>query len=108
MLISMVLVLFGGVFAGCVCSYVLFEPAPLIPFLCSRLTLGLMRLDKQHLRVLAMSSEDPNKQKNAKKVLDLMEKGRHWVLVIGASFAVVALSTTAICEHTNYDGARSR
>ncbi|KAF8191972.1 hypothetical protein K438DRAFT_873305 [Mycena galopus ATCC 62051] len=94
--ISMVLVLLGGVFAG--------------------LTLGLMGLDELHLRVLATSSADVNEQKNAKKVLALMQKGRHWVLVvlllgnviineslpifldsaIGGGFAAVALSTTAI------------
>ncbi|KAJ7108335.1 hypothetical protein C8R44DRAFT_636674 [Mycena epipterygia] len=95
---SMLLVLAGGVFAG--------------------LTLGLMGLDELHLRVLAMSSEDPNEKKNAKKVLALMKRGRHWVLVvlllgnviineslpifldsaIGGGFAAVALSTTAIGE----------
>ncbi|KAJ7041638.1 hypothetical protein C8F04DRAFT_1079556 [Mycena alexandri] len=93
---SMVLVLMGGVFAG--------------------LTLGLMGLDELHLRVLATSSEDPVEQNNAKKVLKLMQKGRHWVLVvlllgnviineslpifldsaIGGGFAAVALSTVAI------------
>ncbi|KAJ7676547.1 hypothetical protein DFH06DRAFT_1168454 [Mycena polygramma] len=93
---SMVLVLLGGVFAG--------------------LTLGLMGLDELHLRVLATSSEDPVEQRNAKKVLQLMQRGRHWVLVvlllgnviineslpifldsaIGGGFAAVALSTAAI------------
>ncbi|KAJ6570875.1 hypothetical protein DFH09DRAFT_1153268 [Mycena vulgaris] len=93
---SMVLVLLGGVFAG--------------------LTLGLMGLDELHLRVLATSSADPIEQRNAKKVLALMRKGRHWVLVvlllgnviineslpifldsaIGGGFAAVALSTAAI------------
>ncbi|KAJ7664212.1 hypothetical protein B0H17DRAFT_952188 [Mycena rosella] len=96
--ISMGLVLLGGVFAG--------------------LTLGLMGLDELHLRVLATSSADPIEQKNAKKVLALMQKGRHWVLVvlllgnviineslpifldsaIGGGFAAVALSTAAIGE----------
>ncbi|KAJ7464228.1 hypothetical protein B0H11DRAFT_1734351 [Mycena galericulata] len=96
--VSMVLVLLGGVFAG--------------------LTLGLMGLDPLHLRVLAMSSEDPIEQRNAQKVLALMQKGRHWVLVvlllsnviineslpilldsaIGGGVAAVALSTTAIGE----------
>ncbi|KAJ7624854.1 hypothetical protein FB45DRAFT_924367 [Roridomyces roridus] len=95
-IISGLLVLLGGVFAG--------------------LTLGLMGLDELHLRVLATSSEDPKEQVNAKKVLQLMQKGRHWVLVvlllgnviineslpifldsaIGGGFAAVALSTTAI------------
>ncbi|KAK7448455.1 hypothetical protein VKT23_013717 [Stygiomarasmius scandens] len=94
--ISMVLVLLGGVFAG--------------------LTLGLMGLDELHLRVLATSSDDPAEKKNAKKVLQLMTKGRHWVLVvlllgnviineslpifldgaIGGGIAAVAISTTAI------------
>ncbi|KAJ7103972.1 hypothetical protein B0H15DRAFT_873317 [Mycena belliarum] len=93
---SMALVLLGGVFAG--------------------LTLGLMGLDELHLRVLATSSEDPTEKRNAKKVLTLMQRGRHWVLVvlllgnviineslpifldsaIGGGFAAVALSTTAI------------
>ncbi|KAJ7735535.1 hypothetical protein DFH07DRAFT_928016 [Mycena maculata] len=94
--VSIVLVLLGGVFAG--------------------LTLGLMGLDELHLRVLATSSDDPVEKANAKKVLTLMEKGRHWVLVvlllgnvitneslpifldtaIGGGLAAVALSTTAI------------
>ncbi|KAK6969329.1 hypothetical protein R3P38DRAFT_3146342 [Favolaschia claudopus] len=95
-ILSGVFVLLGGVFAG--------------------LTLGLMGLDELHLRVLAMASDDENEKKNAKKVLKLMQKGRHWVLVvlllgnvivneslpifldnaIGGGFAAVALSTTAI------------
>ncbi|KAJ7464222.1 hypothetical protein B0H11DRAFT_1734286 [Mycena galericulata] len=94
--LSAVLVLLGGVFAG--------------------LTLGLMGLDELHLRVLATSSEDLIEKRNAKKVLQLMQKGRHWVLVvlllgnvivneslpifldsaIGGGIAAVALSTTAI------------
>jgi len=94
--VSAVLVLAGGVFAG--------------------LTLGLMGLDELHLRVLATSSADLREQKNAKKVLNLMEKGRHWILVvlllcnvvineslpifldsaIGGGVAAVVISTTAI------------
>ncbi|KAF9644689.1 DUF21-domain-containing protein [Thelephora ganbajun] len=62
LVISVVLVLAGGVFAG--------------------LTLGLMGLDELHLRVLAASSEDPTERSNAKKVLGLITKGRHWVLVV--------------------------
>ncbi|KAF9042424.1 hypothetical protein BJ165DRAFT_1487046 [Panaeolus papilionaceus] len=60
--VSTVLVLAGGVFAG--------------------LTLGLMGLDELHLRVLATSSEDLKEKANAQKVLKLMLKGRHWVLVV--------------------------
>jgi metal transporter CNNM len=69
---------------------------------CHRLTLGLMGLDELHLRVLATSSEDLTEKRNAQKgglpnkprlisesikwatqpVLKLMQKGRHWVLVV--------------------------
>lgn len=96
LIMSGILVLLGGVFAG--------------------LTLGLMGLDELHLRVLAASSEDPKEKRNAKQVLKLMQKGRHWVLVvlllgnvivneslpifldsaIGGGIAAVAISTTAI------------
>ncbi|KAI0078552.1 hypothetical protein K474DRAFT_1660372 [Panus rudis PR-1116 ss-1] len=61
-IVSIGLVLAGGVFAG--------------------LTLGLMGLDELHLRVLAASSDDPKERANASKVLSLIRKGRHWVLVI--------------------------
>jgi metal transporter CNNM len=67
-LMSMGLVLLGGVFAGC---------AALLPFVMSavrandgrrfRLTLGLMGLDELHLRVLAASSVEENERRNAKK-----------------------------------------
>ncbi|KAJ2917580.1 hypothetical protein MD484_g2835, partial [Candolleomyces efflorescens] len=94
--ISAVLVLVGGIFAG--------------------LTLGLMGLDELHLRVLSASSDDPVEKKNAAIVLRLLEKGRHWVLVVlllgnvivneslpifldsalGGGLAAVVISTTAI------------
>ncbi|KAL4071067.1 hypothetical protein V8B97DRAFT_2023987 [Scleroderma yunnanense] len=94
--ISVFLVLAGGVFAG--------------------LTLGLMGLDELYLRVLATSSDDITEMENAQKVLKLMQKGRHWVLVvlllgnvvineslpifldsaIGGGIAAVVISTTAI------------
>ncbi|CAE6534098.1 unnamed protein product [Rhizoctonia solani] len=96
MVVSMGLVLLGGAFAG--------------------LTLGLMGLDELHLRVLATSSDDLNEKRNANKVLRLMKKGRHWVLVvlllgnvivneslpifldsaIGGGIAAVAISTVMI------------
>ncbi|TFK81680.1 DUF21-domain-containing protein [Polyporus arcularius HHB13444] len=62
LVVSIVLVLAGGVFAG--------------------LTLGLMGLDELHLRVLSTSSDDPKERKNAQKVLSLLSQGRHWVLVV--------------------------
>ncbi|TBU30759.1 hypothetical protein BD311DRAFT_863763 [Dichomitus squalens] len=94
--VSIGLVLLGGVFAG--------------------LTLGLMGLDELHLRVLSTSSDDPKERKNAQKVLSLLRKGRHWVLVVlllgnvivneslpifldsalGGGIAAVVISTTMI------------
>ncbi|KAL5495799.1 hypothetical protein ACEPAI_1263 [Sanghuangporus weigelae] len=62
LLFSCILVLLGGVFAG--------------------LTIGLMGLDDLHLRVLSVSSDDEVERKNASKVLSLLRKGRHWVLVV--------------------------
>ncbi|KAF7727457.1 hypothetical protein EC973_007526 [Apophysomyces ossiformis] len=58
--IVMVLVLLGGVFAG--------------------LTLGLMGLDETNLHVL-IESGTPEERENAKKVLALLDRGKHWVLV---------------------------
>ncbi len=55
------LVVLGGIFAG--------------------LTLGLMGLDMVNLQVLASSGSD-TERKHATKVLKLLEKGRHWVLVV--------------------------
>jgi metal transporter CNNM len=47
-----------------------------------------MGLEELHLRVLATASEDPNKQRNAKRVLQLFSKGRHWVLVVRRSWVL--------------------
>lgn len=60
--ISLFLVLAGGVFSG--------------------LTLGLMGLDELHLRVLESSSDTPRQRQDASKVLSLLARGRHWVLVV--------------------------
>lgn len=59
---SAFLVLAGGVFAG--------------------LTIGLMGLDELHLRVLATSSDEKTERTDAQTVLNLLQKGRHWVLVV--------------------------
>ncbi|KAF9475347.1 DUF21-domain-containing protein [Pholiota conissans] len=95
-IVSVFLVLAGGIFAG--------------------LTLGLMGLDHLHLRVLATSSENLAQKRNAQKVLKLMEHGKHWVLVVlllgnvivneslpifldsalGGGYIAIAISTTAI------------
>ncbi|KAI8962668.1 DUF21-domain-containing protein [Daldinia sp. FL1419] len=57
---SMVLVLSGGAFAG--------------------LTIALMGQDEIYLQVISLDSEEPQR-KNAKRVHDLLKKGKHWVLV---------------------------
>lgn len=57
---SAFLVLAGGVFAG--------------------LTLGLMGQDEVYLKVIATSGE-PQERKYARKVLRLIGRGKHWVLV---------------------------
>lgn len=59
---SAFLVLAGGAFAG--------------------LTIGLMGLDELHLRVLATSSDEKTERTDAQIVLNLLQKGRHWVLVV--------------------------
>lgn len=69
--VSVLLVLLGGVFAG--------------------LTLGLMGLDELHLRVLRVSSDDPKEREQAGKVLLLLARGRHWVLVVSTYTAAVFL-----------------
>lgn len=92
---SSCLVLLGGVFAG--------------------LTLGLMGQDEIYLKVISSSGTE-NEKKAAKKVLELLDKGKHWLLVtlllsnvitnetlpvildrlLGGGFAAVFSSTVAI------------
>lgn len=60
LLVSVVLVLLGGCFAG--------------------LTIGLMGQDEVYLKVMATSG-DINERKHAKKVLNLVGRGKHWVLI---------------------------
>ena len=58
--VGVILVLLGGAFAG--------------------LTIALMGQDETYLQVLAASGEGSEK-KHAEKVLRLLNKGKHWVLV---------------------------
>ncbi|KAI0847339.1 DUF21-domain-containing protein [Daldinia vernicosa] len=58
--VSIVLVLLGGAFAG--------------------LTIALMGQDEIYLQVISSDPEEPQR-KNAKRVHDLLNKGKHWVLV---------------------------
>ncbi|EPX70941.1 morphology protein [Schizosaccharomyces octosporus yFS286] len=95
LLISAFLVLLGGVFAG--------------------LTIGLMGCDEVYLQVLEQSG-DEYERKHANKVLRLLNRGKHWVLVtlllgnvivnetlpivfdsiIGGGWPAVLISTAAI------------
>lgn len=72
LLISVALVLAGGVFAGYVRLFFSFVSPTQGSFLANvdcftsfSLTLGLMGLDELHLRVLSTSSDDPAEKKNA-------------------------------------------
>lgn len=58
--IALILVLLGGVFAG--------------------LTIALMGQDETYLQVIATSGEG-SERKHAEKVLRLLKRGKHWVLV---------------------------
>lgn len=44
------------------------------------LTIGLMGLDQTNLHVL-MESGSPSERENAKKVSELLDRSKHWVLV---------------------------
>lgn len=57
---SVFLVLLGGAFAG--------------------LTIALMGQDSVYLQVISQDPTEPQ-QKNAKRVMQLLDKGKHWVLV---------------------------
>lgn len=46
------------------------------------LTLALMGSDDLNLRVLSTSSDNEKERKSATKVLRLLSRGRHWVLVV--------------------------
>lgn len=92
---SICLVLLGGIFAG--------------------LTIGLMGQDEVYLKVIS-SSGTPSERKCAEKVLQLLDRGKHWLLVtlllsnvitnetlpvildrlLGGGFAAVFSSTAAI------------
>ncbi|KAI8334002.1 hypothetical protein BC941DRAFT_433570 [Chlamydoabsidia padenii] len=83
MLLVVFLVLLGGVFAG--------------------LTLGLMGLDETNLQVLSQTGTETEK-KNAKKVLSLLHRGRHWVLVTLLLSNVVVNETLPIILHNAIGG----
>jgi len=54
-----------------------------------------MGSDDLNLRVLATSSDDPAERKQASKVLKLLAKGRHWVLVVLLLSNVVRLPSSS-------------
>ncbi|KAI8054794.1 hypothetical protein BDF21DRAFT_431069 [Thamnidium elegans] len=78
-----VLVLLGGVFAG--------------------LTIGLMGLDQTNLHVMVESGTTTEKE-NAKKVLALLDRGKHWVLVTLLLSNVIINETLPIILHSVLGG----
>ncbi|GAA5815252.1 cell agglutination protein Mam3 [Mucor flavus] len=78
-----VLVLLGGVFAG--------------------LTIGLMGLDQTNLYVMVESGTTAEKE-NAKKVLALLDRGKHWVLVTLLLSNVIINETLPIILHSVLGG----
>lgn len=75
LIVSICLVLAGGCFAG--------------------LTLGLMGQDEVYLKVIATSGE-PLERKHAKRVLKLIGRGKHWVLVTLLLLNVITNETLPI------------
>ncbi|OAF55338.1 hypothetical protein VC83_08229 [Pseudogymnoascus destructans] len=73
--LSIALVLLGGLFAG--------------------LTLAFMSQDKVYLQAIAKSGTGKERQ-NAQKVLDILQRGRHWVLVSLLLGNVIANETLPI------------
>jgi len=54
-----------------------------------------MGSDDLNLRVLAASSDDPKERQDAGKVLRLLNRGRHWVLVVLLLANVVSIMRAA-------------
>lgn len=96
LLISVCLVLSGGLFAG--------------------LTLGILSLDDLNLKVLETSGESEVEKEHARKLLKLLSLGRHWILsvlllsnsvvnealpifldsILGGGYTAIVLSTASI------------
>ncbi|KAL1931673.1 hypothetical protein VTP01DRAFT_9816 [Rhizomucor pusillus] len=79
----LVLVLLGGVFAG--------------------LTLGLMGLDQTNLHVMVESGTE-DERKNARRVLRLLDRGKHWVLVTLLLSNVIVNETLPIILDSLFGG----
>jgi hypothetical protein len=61
-----------------------------------------MGSDDLNLRVLSTSSDNEKERKNAGKVLRLLGRGRHWVLVVLLLSNVVSTILT-LFKHTEQD-----
>lgn len=73
------------------------------------LTLALMGSDDLNLRVLSQSSDDEKERKSAAKVLRLLERGRHWVLVVLLLSNVVShFTASSIAQHQKESRATGR
>jgi metal transporter CNNM len=67
------------------------------------LTIGLMGLDETNLQVLMVAGEY-DERRHAKKVLKLLQKGKHWVLVTLLLSNVVVNETLPIVFDSVFGG----
>uniref|UniRef100_A0A1D1YTD7 Protein MAM3 n=1 Tax=Anthurium amnicola TaxID=1678845 RepID=A0A1D1YTD7_9ARAE len=81
--VVIILVLLGGIFAG--------------------LTIGLMGLDETNLQVLSVAG-GLDERKHAKKVMNLLQKGKHWVLVTLLLSNVIVNETLPIIFDSVFGG----
>ncbi|CAG8520823.1 21872_t:CDS:2 [Rhizophagus irregularis] len=81
--VIVVLVMLGGIFAG--------------------LTIGLMGLDETNLQVLMVAGEY-DERRHAKKVMHLLQKGKHWVLVTLLLSNVIVNETLPIIFDSVFGG----
>ena len=67
------------------------------------LTIGLMGLDETNLQVLMVAGTS-SERRYAKKVLDLLQKGKHWVLVTLLLSNVIVNETLPIIFDSVFGG----
>ncbi|RUO97005.1 hypothetical protein BC936DRAFT_141130 [Jimgerdemannia flammicorona] len=97
----MFLVIIGGIFAARLSRPALLNFIPLTHN--AGLTLGLMGLDETNLHVLMQSGEE-DERRNAEKVLALMNRGKHWVLVTLLLSNVIVNETLPIILDSVFGG----
>ncbi|TFK97368.1 hypothetical protein BDV98DRAFT_514106 [Pterulicium gracile] len=69
----------------------------LLAGLFSGLTIGIMGLDELRLSVLAEGSTVSREREDARAVLSLLERGRHWILVVLLLGNVIVSESLPVC-----------